>query len=153
MKTKTIYLFIVLFAFGCRTQKKQNTITNMPPPPPPPSITPLSTPPNFTPDLGKLKQVQINRLPHPFNLDGNNPYAVWVDGKRLRLNSHQVRHLAQVLNLHFTQPKNSPKLHNGEGWLYPREIELAEKVSPLKNNFTNKQEKFNSPEPKIFIKN
>lgn len=159
MKTKNIYLFIILFVCGCQTQKKQKTTINMPPPPPPPSITPPSPPPNFIPDreiLGKLKQIkeiQINRLPHPFNLNGNNPYVIWVDGKRLALNSHEVRHLAKVLNLHFTQPEDTAEIHNGEGWQYPKKIKFTEKIPPLKNNFVDKEEKFNSPEPEIFIDN
>lgn len=156
MKTKTIYLLIVLFGFGCQTQKKQNTIINLPTPPPPPSITPPSPPPNFIPDLGKLKQIkeiQINRLPHPFNLNGNNPYAIWVDGKRLALNSHEVKHLAEALNLHFTQPEDTAEIHNGEGWQYPKKIKFIEKFPPLKNNFVEKEKEFNSPEPEIFIDN
>ena len=145
MKTKIIYLFIVLFVCGCQTQKKQKTTINIP-----------SPPPSFTPSLAKLqqiKEIQINRLPHPFNLNGNNPYAIWVDGKRLALNSNEVRHLAEALNLHFTQPEDTAEIHNGEGWQYPKKIKFAEKFPPLKNNFVDKEEEFNSPEPEIFIDN
>jgi hypothetical protein len=31
--------------------------------------------------------------------------------------------LAQALNLKFIQPKDTAKIHNGEGWLYPLELE------------------------------
>ena len=69
--------------------------------------------------MTQLAEVQINPLPHPFNLNGNVPYAVWVNGKRLPLNNAQVKELAYTLDLKFKQPKDTAQIHSGEGWLRP----------------------------------
>ena len=110
----------------------------IPPPPPPPNIMPSSAPPNFKPDITELAEVQINPIPHPFNLDGSRPYAVWVNGERLPLNNVQIRALAQSLNLKFEQPENTAKIHNGEGWQYPLNLHDGSK-NP--NNRKHEQEK------------
>tara|TARA_Y100000589_G_C27093479_1_gene604944 strand:- start:763 stop:1113 length:351 start_codon:yes stop_codon:yes gene_type:complete len=73
---------------------------------------------NLTPPT-IVSSMQINRLPHPFNLNGENPYAVWVDGKKLNLDKNQVKDLARSLNLKFEQPEDTAQIHNGEGWLFP----------------------------------
>ena len=151
MKTKINYLFILLFVIGCQTNKTKQKITELPmPPPPPPSILPPSPPPNFIPDINNVKELQVNRLPHPFNVNGNIPYAVWVDGKRLALNSQEIKSLALALNLKFTQPEDTARIHSGEGWLFPKSIRNTQK-NPLQNNFAEKKKKYNSPE--IFIDN
>lgn len=75
------------------------------------------------PLLQDPSEVQINPLPHPFNLNGENPYAVWINGKKLRLDRKQTKALAKSLNLEFTQPPNTEAIHNGEGWLAPLNLE------------------------------
>ena len=72
MKNSLIILF--LFLFGCR-QSGQIVDIDFPPPPPPPSLLP-PPPPNFTPTRDSVLSIQVNPIPHPFNLNGSVPYAV-----------------------------------------------------------------------------
>lgn len=82
-----------------------------------------SVPITIVPPFGASSEVQINPLPHPFNLNGHMPYAVWVNGKRLKLSPKQTQDLADSLNLEFTQPANTEAIHKGEGWLMPLDLE------------------------------
>ena len=91
-------------------------------PPPPPNFIPPNPAPSFSPNILNAGEVQINRLPHPFNLNGRIPYAIWVDGKRVNLNPTQIKVLAQSLNLKFSQPLNTANIHNGEGWVFPYQL-------------------------------
>jgi hypothetical protein len=118
---KYIIILLSLLLFGCNhTNKTIEAIDYpLPPPPPPPNILPSSIPPSFQPSLSELAEVQINPLPHPFNLNGSMPYAVWINGEKLRLSSQEIRSLASSLNLKFEQPKDTAQIHNGEGWLFP----------------------------------
>jgi hypothetical protein len=88
-------------------------------PPPPPNIMPDTPAPNYIPDI---KSVQVNTLPSPFNINGKLPFAVWVDGKKLPMNSKQSKMIVQTLNIKFVEPKNTAQIHSGEGWLYPKPI-------------------------------
>jgi hypothetical protein len=120
MKTNILNIIIILFLFGCNSSKQKQTKIDLPIPPPPPThISPPSEPPSFIPDLLDIKELQVNRLPHPFNLNGSLPFAVWADGKRLHLNSFQTKELAGFLGIKFEQPPNTKEIHNGEGWLRP----------------------------------
>lgn len=146
MEMKHIFLSLVLC--GCSPTKKDVVLSepfappspppNMLPPNPPPNIRPPSPPPNFIPNISDVAEVQINPIPHPFNLNGSIPYAVWVNGERLPLNSIEIRALAKSLNLNFEQPKNTAKIHNGEGWLFPLKINNGSESS---NNRKYEQEK------------
>lgn len=134
------YWMCILFAFCSCQHKSQNVELfdfNIPAPPPPPNILPPSAPPNFKPNILELAEIQINPLPHPFNLDGNMPYAVWLNGERLPLNNIQVRELAQSLNLKFEQPKDTAEIHSGAGWQYPLVLKNESKNT---NNRKHKQE-------------
>jgi len=102
--------FIVL---SCSCQNKTWT------PPPPPNIKPPSSAPNFTPSLGAISEIQINRIPHPFDMNGEIPFSVWVDGKRSQLSNTQIKQLAKSLNIKSQAPNNTAKIHSGEGWIYP----------------------------------
>jgi len=92
----------------------------------PPKVDSLPLNPSFEPDLNlfavKYKEIQINRLPHPFNLNGSIPYAIWVDGKKLKLTPKETQALAESLNLKFEQPEDTAEIHSGEGWLFPKKI-------------------------------
>ena len=152
MKTKINYLFILLFASGCQVNKIKDEVAGFPTPPPPPKVFPSLPPPSFTPDINDIKEIQVNRLPHPFNLNGHMPYAIWVDGEKLALDSHELKSLATALNLKFTQPEDTAEIHNGEGWLFPKKIKETKNVPPQNNLVDNEEEEeFNSPE--IFIDN
>ena len=116
------YIVVILFLLGSSCHHLDRTLNKLDlpiPPSPPPFFKPSSQPPNFTPNLNELRNIQINSVPHPFNLNGHYPFVVWLDGKRLPLKSGEIKHLANALNIHFKQPKNTAQIHNGEGWLYP----------------------------------
>jgi hypothetical protein len=68
------------------------------------------------------KEIQVNRLPHPFNVNGSMPFQVWVDGERLPLNSMAAKTIVDGLGLQFEQPKGTAALHSGAGWLQPLNI-------------------------------
>lgn len=74
------------------------------------------------PYFSEPSKVQINPLPHPFNLNGIMPYAVWVDGKKISLTPKQTQELTQSLNIEFKQPEDTEAIHNGEGWLAPLDL-------------------------------
>tara|TARA_B100000902_G_C27317569_1_gene922318 strand:+ start:2681 stop:3058 length:378 start_codon:yes stop_codon:yes gene_type:complete len=116
---KFLLTIIILISFGCNHNSRVIEAIDYPMPPPPPNVLPYSSPPNFIPDITELAEIQINPLPHPFNLNGTIPYAVWVNGEKLALSGKEVRDLALSLNLKFEQPKDTAKIHNGEGWQYP----------------------------------
>ena len=64
--------------------------------------------------------IQVNSLPHPFNLDGSLPYQIWVDGERLPLRGEMVDKIIELLDLgEFKQPKDTAEIHNGAGWMFP----------------------------------
>ena len=39
--------------------------------------------------------IQVNSLPHPFNLNGRMPYQVWVNGERLKLNGDKANQIVE----------------------------------------------------------
>ena len=117
MKNK--WWILVLFTFGCQTQKVERTI-NLPPPPLPDlpkHFTPPTAPPNFTPDIRDVYNIQINPVPHPFHI--THEYIVWVNKKRVRLDSNQLESLMKILNLKRHHPNNTAEIQSGAGWLKP----------------------------------
>lgn len=76
-----------------------------------------------------FKDIQINRLPHPFNINGNMPYQVWVDGVRVPLNSKEAKELVKSLDLKFVQPDDTAEIHSGAGWLHPLDLTKPEQIS------------------------
>ena len=67
--------------------------------------------------------LQVNSLPHPFNLNGSMPYQVWVDGERLPLKGETTDKIIELLDLgEFQQPKDTAEIHQGAGWLTPLPI-------------------------------
>lgn len=138
MKTNILNIIIILFLFGCNSSKQKQAKIELPNPPPPPiGIEPTSSPPAFIPNISEIKELQINRLPHPFNLDGALPFAVWADGERLSLNGKQAKELASYLGIEFTQPPNTAEIHNGQGWIYPYPTK-QNKIQANKPPFFNK---------------
>ena len=63
--------------------------------------------------------IQVNRIPHPFNLNGRLPFQVWVDGERVPLNMIEVQDMIEVLDIEFTQPEDTKEIHSGAGWIFP----------------------------------
>lgn len=118
MKNSLFIFFLVLF--GCK-QKDGILGVDFPPPPPPPSFLP-PPPPSFFPTRESVLNIQVNPIPHPFNLNGTMPYAIWVNGEPLPMSHELSQGVAKALQLEFKQPKNTAKIHNGEGWLYPIKV-------------------------------
>jgi hypothetical protein len=115
MKLKINFL---AFLFLCSCSSR-DVAQFSPAPAPPPNILPDTPPPNYIPDI---KSIQVNTLPSPFNINGKLPFAVWVDGEMLPMNSKQSLMIVQALNIEFKEPKNTAQIHRGEGWLYLRPI-------------------------------
>ena len=68
--------------------------------------------------------VQVNSLPHPFNLNGRMPYQVWVNGERLPLNGDKAKQIVSLLDLGpFEQPEDTAEIHSGAGWMRPFPIQ------------------------------
>ena len=64
--------------------------------------------------------IQVNSLPHPFNLNGSMPYQVWVNGERLPLKGEKTDKLIELLELgEFEQPEDTVEIHSGAGWIRP----------------------------------
>lgn len=115
--------FLLAFLFGACQTKNQSPF-DFPPPPPPPNIKPDLPAPTYIPSFPKDFVVQINPIPHPLSIDGQIPFVVWVNGKRLELSGAQVKHLTQSLNIKYEKPQDTAEIHDGEGWLEPlKEVE------------------------------
>ena len=111
----------LLFVIGCKSSKLEEEIDLPIPPPPslPKHFLIPTTPPNFTPNVEEVFEIQINPIPHPLNVNGNIPYVVWLNGEKLILSPKQVRELAYSLNIEYKQPEDTAEIHNGQGWLRP----------------------------------
>ena len=117
----SLYCICFLFFLGCETPQTKNSNSDLAflemIPPPPPNHFPPNPAPTFTPNSSHLAQIQINEIPHPFNLNGHMPCAVWVNGRRLNITPIQAQNVANAVNLD-SRPKIAPsKLHAGIGWL------------------------------------
>ena len=122
MEKRISILFCALIALSSCTTTSTKDIASINEP------TPPSLPQSLIPVDA---DIQINSIPHPFNLNGNMPYAVWVDGRRLALSMQETQSLAKSLNIKFTQPKDTAEIHMGNGWQRPLETD------PQKNNTQN----------------
>ena len=93
------------------TQSVDQLTSNEPPwPPSPRGLQAATTSPG----------IQVNSLPHPFNLNGTMPYQVWVNGERLPLNGDKAKQIVDLLDLGpFEQPEDTGEIHSGAGWLTP----------------------------------
>ena len=117
----SLCLISALLLFGCKSQNLESKHF-VPPPPPPPKIKPPTLPPSFTPSIKKLAEIQINPIPHPFSINGEIPFVIWVDGKRLNLNNSEILQLTNSLNIKYKIPNETAEIHQGRGWQYPLKI-------------------------------
>lgn len=116
MKNK--WWILLLFTFGCQSNKVEKELDIPEPPPLPKHFLIPTTPPNFIYDI---REIQINSVPHPFHISG--AYVVWVNKKKLNLNKHEVDQLVKHLDLSMEIPKNTAQIQSGEGWLFPFDID------------------------------
>lgn len=119
MKNKWWIFFLLLF--GCQSNKVEEKLDLPIPPPLPRHFLPPIAPPNFTPDIRDVYNIQINPVPHPFAISGR--YAVFVNKQKIILNNHQINELISVLDLPKKKPEDTAELHSGNGWLTPFELE------------------------------
>jgi|TARA_B110000305_G_C19390028_1_gene614325 hypothetical protein len=125
MKVSSLYIIFLLFFIGCESSKIEVAnidFDKLEAPPPPPLVSPPNPPPSFTPIMGKLNEVQINEVPHPFNLNGHIPCVVWVNGKQLTITPREAQNLANAVNLESRERIGTAQLNSGEGWLKPLTI-------------------------------
>lgn len=121
----SLFLFFIVLFCGCQSQNIQKKELTPPPPPPnvkpppPPNVKPPTPPPSFIPSIKRLAEIQINPIPHPFSVNGEVPFAIWVDGKRLQLSNSEIKQLTKSLNIKYQAPNNTAEIHQGKGWLYP----------------------------------
>jgi hypothetical protein len=130
---KNVWFLFTLWCLGCSSSNQDLSYLDLPIPPRPPTLFPSTPPPSFIPSIYEVKDIQINRIPHPLNVDGNLPYVVWVDGKRLPLNSNEVKLLAKSLGLKFEQPKDTARIHSGDGWMRPFPVPKKDAKQNLSN--------------------
>lgn len=119
-------LLITLFAIGCNHTEqpidKKIDFDFYQPPPPPPSIPMPTSAPNFIPKPIDFAEIQINEIPHPFNLNGHIPCQVWVNGERLNISPAEAQKLAKAVKLDKRSKIELSKLHSGDGWLAPLKV-------------------------------
>ena len=72
--------------------------------------------------------VEINSVPPPFDMNGYNPYVVWMNGKRVNLPKKDVILLVNQVGEDNIPPADMRDIHRG--WLFPYFAE-AEEVFPI----------------------
>ena len=70
--------------------------------------------------------VEINQIPPPFDLAGNDPYVVWVNGARIHVPKEYIEPIINKIGKENIKPIDIINLHNG--WLHPHYFEQPEKV-------------------------
>ena len=113
------FLFLFLLV-GC--QSTNSNIKDLNRPPPPPKLKPPSPPPNFIPSPKGLAEIQINPIPHPFSLNGEIPFVIWVDGKKVNLTNKEVINIVDSLGIEYKNPIKTAEIYNGAGWQYPLKL-------------------------------
>ncbi len=61
--------------------------------------------------------IEINSIPPPFNLNGHNPYVVWMNGKRITLPKKDLLLLVDKVGKKNIPIANHDDIHRG--WLFP----------------------------------
>ena len=73
--------------------------------------------------------IEVNSVPFPFNLNENNPYAVWMNGKRVSLPKEDLDKLVNKVGA-----ENIPEINKGDihkGWLYPHASKQTNETDKL----------------------
>ena len=68
--------------------------------------------------------VEINEVPPPFSLGGNNPYVVWMNGKRVNLPKGDLEKLVRKVGRENIPKINPADIH--KGWLWPHHAKREE---------------------------
>ena len=72
--------------------------------------------------------VEINQVPPPFDLAGNHPYVVWINGARVRIPEEYVHPIIKKVGKENIKPIDIPNMH--EGWLRPHFFEQSQEITP-----------------------
>jgi len=70
--------------------------------------------------------VEINQIPPPFDLAGNDPYIVWVNGARVHLPKEYIEPIIEKIGKENIKPIDIMNLH--DGWINPHFFEQPQKV-------------------------
>lgn len=97
---RALILLSILFS-GCHHFKKENTREGVDYPVVPPHV------------------IEINKVPHPFNLNNFNEYVVWVNGKKVVMERNDKNALIALVGARNIAPVSDEDIHNGDGWLRP----------------------------------
>ena len=68
--------------------------------------------------------IEINSVPPPFDLASNNPYVVWMNGKRVKLPKQDLTELVSKVGEENIPKINPHDIH--KGWLWPHLSERDE---------------------------
>jgi hypothetical protein len=74
--------------------------------------------------------IEINDVPHPFNLNNTNQYVIWINGKKVKVKNKDKQAIVALVGASNIKPVTDEDIHNGNGWLRPlypdrRAFELA----------------------------
>ena len=70
--------------------------------------------------------VEINQVPPPFDLDGHDPYVLWVNGARVRIAKEYLHPIIEHIGKENIKPIDIPNMH--DGWIEPHFFSQPEKV-------------------------
>jgi hypothetical protein len=107
MKYFTLFLFFILL--GCvYSPKPQKYFIQSP-------IDEVET---------KAVLIEINSVPAPFNLGGDDPYVVWMNGRKVDLPKKDLVELVNKVGLQNIPDIDPVDIH--KGWLWPHHAKREE---------------------------
>ena len=85
----------------------------------------LSLSPSETPVL-----IEINSVPSPFDINGKDPYVVWVNGRKVDPPKEYIEELVEKMGAENITKSEGEDIH--EGWLWPRNSSPSENRAATK---------------------
>jgi len=64
----------------------------------------------------KTKVIEINSVPFPFNINGTQPYVIWVNGRRVNMPHKDIKSLVNKIGKDNIKRADLKDIHRG--WLY-----------------------------------
>tara|TARA_B100001123_G_scaffold429447_1_gene547970 strand:+ start:1442 stop:1711 length:270 start_codon:yes stop_codon:yes gene_type:complete len=61
--------------------------------------------------------IEINSIPPPFDINGNRPYVIWINGQRADLSQKEIKAIVANIGEENITESNSTDIH--KGWLFP----------------------------------
>lgn len=62
--------------------------------------------------------IEINSVPSPFDINGKEPYVVWVNGRKFDPAKEYIEELVEKIGAKNITKSEGEDIH--EGWLWPR---------------------------------